>query len=116
MLSEERVTRFLVIGLLLAIAILLSGWSYVLVYKPQMIFSTSSGGSTFISSEQLEEGTIEALIVGLVYVLGLVGLYWFHSIWSRGRSSSPEIIVAVVLIIISVVSLYWLGTYKGLAI
>jgi len=113
LLGEERVRRALVIGLLFVMAVLLSGWPYVLVYKPSMLYSSSSSlGATFISPDQLGEGPIEAVVVGLLYVLGLVGLYWSYSLWNRGRSSSPETIVALILVLISVISLYWIGTSK----
>ena len=113
-LSDERVGRALVIGLLFVLVLLLSGWSYVLVYKPRLIYGASTNiGSTFISPEQLGEGPIEALIVGLLYAMGFAGLYWSYSIYSRRRGSSPEIIIALVLILISVISLYWIGSSKA---
>jgi len=112
----ERSTELLLLfGALFFLCFLLAGGPYILVYQPSLLFGSSSNtlGATFVNSSVLEEGGIEGLIVGIMYLMGIGGIYLLYTSSKGGRPSSIVSMAAITLVVIAVVMLYLIGSWKG---
>jgi|GEM_PF-1655894 len=111
--AEGSAGLLLVFGLTFFMCFLLAGGPYVLVYRPGLLSRADNAfGATFVSSDQLGQNATEGLIIGVMYLLGIVGIYWLYSSSRGGRPSSIVSILAVGLITAAIVMLYLIGSWK----
>jgi hypothetical protein len=111
----ERTTELLLLfGLAFFLCFLLAGGPYVVVYRPSLLFrSSNTFQATFVNSNVLEEGGIEGLIVGIMYLVGIGGIYWLYTSSRGGTPSSIVAIAAIIFVVIATVMLYLIGSWKG---
>lgn len=110
---ESSTELLLLFGAAFFMCFLLAGGPYVLVYQPSLLFTASNTfQATFVSTSQLEQGGIEGLIIGMMYLMGIGGLYWLYTSSRGGRPSSIVSIAAIVLVVIATVLLYLIGSWK----
>jgi hypothetical protein len=121
-LSEEggRIGRMkkssdllILFGLVFFMSFLLAGGPFILVYKPSMLFqSSNSFSATFVARDPLDEGTIEGFIVGIMYLLGVGGIYWLYTASRGGRPSTITSMIAIAIVAVATFLLYLIGSWK----
>ncbi len=110
----ERSSGLLILfGLVFFMSFLLAGGPFILVYKPSMLFRASNSFSaTFVAQDALEEGTIEGFIVGVMYLLGVGGIYWLYTASRGGRPSTITSMIAIAIVAIATLLLYLIASWK----
>jgi len=110
----ERSSGLLILfGLVFFMSFLLAGGPFVLVYRPSMLFRASNSFSaTFVAQDPLDEGTLEGFIVGVMYLLGIGGIYWLYTASRGGRPSTITSMIAIAIVAVATFLLYLMGSWK----
>ncbi len=110
----ERSSGLLILfGLVFFMSFLLAGGPFVLVYRPSMLFQASNSFSaTFVKQDPLDEGTLEGFIVGVMYLLGIGGIYWLYTASRGGRPSTITSMIAITIVAVATFLLYLIGSWK----
>jgi len=112
--AEGSTGSLLLLGLIFFMCFLLAGGPFVLVYRPALLYrAENTFGATFVSSDALTQGAIEGFIVGVLYLLGMGGLYWLYSSSRGGRPSSIVAILAISCIAIATILLFLVSSWKS---
>jgi len=111
---EGSTEILLLFGAAFFLCFLLAGGPYILVYRPSLLYGAGNTfQATFVNSSVLEEGGIEGLIVGIMYLMGIGGVYLLYTSSRGGRPSSIVSVAAISLVVIAVVFLYLISSWKG---
>ncbi len=104
-------TTLVILAIIAFVVFILVGGIYDILEKPLAILPKATSGWTFIYTGSINQQTInESLVSGLLYVLGIVGLYMLFRSTRMAYRPRQAYILLILGVVVLLITVYYAST------